>query len=366
VDRRRALRVGARAGLAVALVVGFALARDRLDPRALVAARLGLGVSLLALLVDTARVMAGARTPVGEDLAPHRQRAEPLVDERYERVHDPVTRFVDEGVWTSALDAVLEEAAESAGAPERDRRRAVERARETAEAPRPAGEPVAAALLAGLVVAAGAGLAVAALLRAVGLPTFGPSVLVAGLGLAATQVRARRAGARWSGLACGLAGALLVAVGALQAGVAYAGPWRLVALLAVPVALGSLELAWLGPARQPPWPVLEDQLERRRAALRRAFLVALAVGAVLFPLKPALDAAADALGAPIGAAYPVAAVLYATVAAFLAVELIGAGYALTRGRRRARDNRSRRVEALEALLDALDEHAPRPREEPPT
>lgn len=363
-EERRWVRLAVRAVLGMLVVTGFLLGRDSLDPRTLVTARLALGVALLALLVDAARVFVGARDPVHGDVAPHEQRAEPLVDERYERVHEPVTRYVDEGVWTRAYTSVLQEAFEAVDAPPEDRERAIDEARQAAEHPRPAGEPLGASLVAGLLVTAGATLAIATLLDVAGLPAFGPALVVAGLGLGATQLRTRRTGSRWLSLALGVAGAASVAVGALQTSVAYAGPWSLVAALAAIMLAASVALTWLGEASPPPWPTLATRLEDRLTALRRAFLLVLLAGGVLFPLKPLLEGLAGAAGVPFDGAYRVAVILYATLAGYLAVEMTGTWYGLDRGRRRAREHRQARVDANEAILDLLDDHAPRAEEAP--
>lgn len=358
--RRLALR-----GLAGAVLVGaYVLGRGALGPRALVSARFGLGVALFGLLVDAARVVVGEGTPLEGELSPHRQKAEPIVDGRYERVHEPVTRFVDEGVWTSAYDAVLEDAFDAVEAPADVRDDVIERARETARAPRPAGEPAAGAMLAGLVVSTGCALAVARLLAIGGRPVFGPLLIVLGLGLGATQLRVRGPGSRWTAAGLGVLGAAIVTLGAFQTTVAYPGPWELIVGLAAVMLLASLALALLGDPALPPWPTLRERLEERFKRLRRAFLLVLLAGGVIFPLAPLLEELVTGVGLGFEGPYEVATILYATLAVYLAVELAATWYGLSRGRRRARDQRRHRVDANRAILDALDEHAPRREDEP--
>lgn len=357
-------RVVLRALAGVLLVTAYLLTRDALGPRALVSARFGLGVALFGLLVDAARVLVGEGTPLQGELAPHRQQAEPIVDDRYERVHEPVTRFVDEGVWTSAYDAVLEDAFEAVQAPGHVRRTVLDQARETARAERPAGEPVASALLAGLIVSTGCAVAIARLLALGGRPVFGPLLVVLGLGLGATQLRVRGPGGRWTAAGLGALGAGLVTLGAFQTTVAYPGPWELLVGLAAVLLVASLGLALTGEPARPPWPRLRERLETRFERLRRAFLGVLLAGGVLFPLEPLLEELATGIGLPFQGPYQVATILYVTLAAYLAVELAGTWYGLSRGRRRATRQRRQRVDANRAILDVLDEHAPRREDEP--
>lgn len=348
-----------RALVAAAAVVAYLLVRGGLEARALVTARFGIGVVLFALLVDVGRSLVGVHDPLEGDLRPHHQRAEPLVDDRYERVHEPVKRFVDEGVWTSSYESVLEEVFESEDVPRAERRRVIEQARQAAASERPAGPPILGGLASGIVVTFGLALAVGILLEAVGVPVLGPVLLVAGVALAVMQLRAHDGGARWLALGLGVAGAGTVALAALRLSIGFPGPWWVLLGFAVVMALASAALAILGDATPPAWSTVEDRLEDRLVTLRRAFLGTLLAGGVLFPFEPLLAEAFAAMAWPFEVPYRVATIGYGTLAAYLAVEMAVTWYGLSQGRERARDQRERRVEANAAILDLLDEHAPR-------
>lgn len=347
-----------RALLAAATIIAYLSLQDTLGPRALVTARFGVGVALFALLVDVGRTLLGTGEAVEGDLGPHRQVAEPLVDERYERVHEPVERYVNEGVWTTSYERILEEAFEARDLPAQERERVLARARRAASTDRIAGPPTALTLAAGAVAVVGTSLSVGVLLEALEAPMLGPVLLFVGAGLALLQIRARDLGARWTGLGLGIAGTTVAALGAVRlmrvaasASVAFFG---LVGVLGI----GSIALAALGAREVPPWPTVEAELEDRFTTLRRAFLVVLLAGGVLFPFKPLLEELFAVLGWPLDVPYRIVSIGYATLATYLAVEMAATWHRLSRGRRRARDRRRRRVEANQAILEALGSGRP--------
>lgn len=348
-----------RAALAAAGIAAFLLARDSLSPRALVTARFGIGVGLFALLVDLGRTLVGARDPLEGEITPHRQDATPRVDDRYKRVHEPVKRFVDEGVWTQSYEALLEEAFDAEDVPPADRERALAQARDAATPRRPAGPPVTGALLAGTVVTVGLSLAVGTLMEALGAPVLGPVLLVVGIGLGLLQLRAHDTGARWLALALGLVGSATVGLIGFQMGTLYPGPWWLVVALGGGMLVATFALAILGDATPPPWDRLEPRLTERLSTLRRAFLLALLGGGVLFPFKPLLEELFAIIGWPFEVPYRITTLGYGTLAAYLAIEMGATWYGLSNGREQARAQRAQRVAANTAILDLLDEHAPR-------
>lgn len=343
-----------RALAAAGIVTAFLLLRSRLSPRALVTARFGVGVALFALLVDVGRTLIGADPPVDGQLRPHEQTARPLVDERYRRVHEPVKRFVDEGVWTSSYEHLLEEAFDAAGAPTRTRETVMEDARRAAEERRPPGPPVPLALGSGAIVVVGLAITTGMLLEALELPVTGPILGVLGLGLAILQVRAHDAGRRWTGLVIGLLGAGAVVLAGLRLGARSTGPWWIVQGMGILLALGTLALTAQAREGPPPWEQLEAELEERFRTLRRAFLAALLAGGVLFPFEPLLAELFTALGWPLDVPYRIVTAGYATLAAFVAVEMAAVWYGLSRGREEARRQRRRRIEANRAILEAIE------------
>lgn len=353
-----------RALVAAVAVLAYSLVQDRLDPRALVTARFGVGIALFALLVDVGRTLVGAGDPVDGDIKPHRQRADPLVDDRYERVHEPVKRYIDESVWTQSYENLLEETFDARSVPEADRHEALERARRAAGGDRMAGPPTTLTLVAGLIAVAGVSLVVGILLEALGQPVTGTVLVFIGVGLALLQVRARDGGARWTALLLGLSGTVAAGFGAvrLARGQVVAATLPIYGLVAV-LGGATIVMAVLGPIQPPPWPRIEATLERRFELLRRAFLVALLAGGVLFPFEPLLAELFTALGWPLDVPYRILTIGYATLATYLAVEMAATWYGLSRGRERARQRRRRRVEANRAILDLLERRAPDQREE---
>lgn len=346
-----------RAAVAAATVVLFLVARDALSPRALVTARFGLGVALFALLVDVGRTLVGTRDPVHGEIQPHRQRAEPMVDDRYERVHEPVQRFVDQGVLTDAYEQIVREALTAEGVPAREQDALLDEVHHAADADRPAGPPLASALAAGLVVTIGLALATGTLMEALTLPVTGPVVVVLGMGIGLLQLRAHDANARGWALGLGIVGAATTALGGLRLATRYPGPWWLVLVLAGGLLVGTVALFWLADTTAPPWRAVETQLTRRFEALRRAFLAALLAGGVLFPFEPLLEELFLALAWSFKVPYRLATIAYGTLAAYLALEMAGTWFGLSQGQARAAEQRRRRLAATTAILERLDQHA---------
>lgn len=349
--------VAARALLALVAVGTFLLARPLLDPGALAAARFGLGIVLFALLVDLGRSFAGTGRPIEGSIGSHRQQASPQVDEAYQHLRSAVQAYVDEGRIEAPLQEGIEQAAGAQGVPgalREELTRTLEQAR-----PDPEGEGslLAVRLLSGGTLALGLGLTAAALAEALAMAVVPPVLLVTGTSVATLQWRTRASGARWVGLLLGLAGVGLFALGALQI-LAASTPAGLL-LLAVAALAAMATLAASLRATKASTGQTHEDLRSTLERLRRAFFITLLAGLAMFALEPVLTAIAP----PAREGLEVAALLLATVMTFLAIE--GAGTWLYQAHRRRRGDREReeRREAIDTVLDELDQAGARTPEE---
>lgn len=349
VDASRHGGIALRAAFAVLALVAFSALAPRLDEGSLVAARFGLGLVLFVLLIDVGRSSAGAGPPVRGALGPHRQQADPRVDEAYDRARSSVGAYLDEGTLDAELLDRVEAAAGAQRLTEEETRSLRERLRRAADATRPP-PLLAVRMLSGLVVTAGVALLAAVLAEHLGLPLSPPVLLAVGTSLATLQWRAREAGANAIGLAVGLAGVGAFGLGALQ--LFRAAP-VLGGLLLVATAGGLLATlaATRGALASDRQPNAED-LGRSVVGLRRAFLVVVVASLVVFALEPALDAALATLGLPQRLLVDLARVGLATVLVFLAIE--GAGTWLARRRTDEAGGRGRRRRALDAVIEAIE------------
>lgn len=349
-----ALRLlGATGSLALYLLV-----RDGLGPAALVAARFGVGLLLLALLVDLGRALAGVAPPVMGSFRPHEQRAEPLVDETYRQVHGAVRRFVDDGVFTDAYRSTLQGALAQRGVLQVHQREALEAAARAAVERAPSARHPALAVAGGLVVVLGSAAAIGVLLESQRIPLAASLLAILGVGVSALQVRPLALGDRWWTLGTGLAGALLLLVGARGLEAAHGGAWGFLQFFALALAAGTIALTVLHSFARPSWREARAQLEDELSTLRRAFVAVLLAGIVLFPFEPLLAALFQALGWGFDVPYRMAIIGYATITVFLAVELTGAWLALGQGEQKEAALRRRRIEANDALLDLLESPGP--------
>lgn len=345
-------------------VLAYLAVRGSLDPAPLVAARFGVGITLFALLIDIGRALAGAAAPMQGEARPHRQRAEPLVDDAYRNVHQAMERFLHDGRWSQRYETYLREAMSLRDIPEEEQTQAIEDARETATGPPYGHRPLTMALVSGLVAVVGLAAVVGVLLGNLGqLALQGPLTLLVGLGIYALQLRPMRTGHRWVTAGVGLLGAGLALVGTAQMSAQAQGPWGLLYLGAGALALGTVGIVVLADFTKPPWRQVRRELEDELVTLRRAFLAVLLAGLVLFPFQPLLEALFQALSWPLATPYRMAVIGYATAATFLALELASAWYALARGDSQARAHRQARVEANEHLLSLIESRSratPRP------
>ncbi len=336
-------------------ILGYLAVRGSLDPAPLVAARFGVGITLFALLVDVGRSLAGAAAPVQTDARPHRQEAQPLVDDAYRNVHQALARFLHDGRWSNRYETYLREAMDLRGVPEATQEDALRQARQTATGPPYGHRPLSMALISGLVAVTGLTAVIGVLLGNLSdVALQGPLTLVAGLGIYTLQLRPMRTGHRWVTGGIGLLGAGLAGLGTAQMAAGSQGPWGLLYLGAGALALGTVGIVVLSDFTPPAWRQVRQELEGELVTLRRAFLAVLLAGLVLFPFQPLLEALFQALGWPLGTPYRMAVIGYATAAAFLALELASAWYALARGDSQARAQRRARVQANEHLLSLLD------------
>lgn len=340
--------------IALAAVGTYALVRDDLGPGALVAARFGLGVLLFTLLVDVGRSIAGTGPAIRGNLAPHEQRARSQVDETYDRLRQALRRYVSDGDLTSPLVEQIRKAAEARDLGEEATRDLVEGVRSAASRERTRHRPLAVRLLAGGVVAVGLGLGAAMIAESLGMPLVPPILLVSGTSIATLQWRAQASGARWTGLVLGLLGGVLFGLGSLR--LVLLQPSVGVPLLVVAglVLVGTLVATWRVDRKPDPWRIVEPDLETSMDGLRRAFLVTLVAGVVVFPLEPLLASILSAFQLPRELALRTALVGFITVTAFLTLEMTGTWLALTRGRRRAEGRQENRRDAVEAVLEKLE------------
>jgi hypothetical protein len=347
------LAIVPRAAIALVAVVVYLGARTVLDPAPLAAARFGLGILLFALLVDLGRSIAGTGRPIRGALAPHQQRARPQVDEDYEDLRSAMQAYVEEGRLAPLLLDHVHQAAQARGLEDPSQRLA-EQLRAAAGARAPTRALLGVRLLAGIVVTLGLGLAVASLAQGLGIAIGAPILLVAGTRITILQWRAHQAGAPKTGLALGLVGVGLFGLGALRFFTASPLTGGLLAVLALAGLVATLHTTIRNEATDPPWGVVEHQLSGTLAKLRRAFLLALGAGVVVFTLDPLLAGFLSLPGA-LDVTLEVATVAIATVLAFLAIEGTGTALTLVVGRRRAEGDRQARREAVDRVLAHLED-----------
>ncbi len=340
-------------GAAVALLMYLAVQGD-LEAGALVAARFGLGILLFALLVDIGRLIAGTSDPITQDLAPHEQRAEPLVDDAYKRVHHAVEAFVDHGRWTAQYADLVRVALQAKNVQEGEITGLVAAAEETASTPQGTRRAPGLAVASGAIVITGIAAMIGVLLAGLGAPVFYPVLAVVGVGAWVLEFRVAKAKSRWGTLGLGLFGAGLVFFAGIQLSTTYGGGWIVLQILSLGLAAGTGLFVAFHAFQGDPWHVVEAELEGEFTTLRRAFLVTLLAGIVLFPFEPLVSALFGAMGWPVETPYRIAVIGFATVAGFLAAELAAAYVTLTRGRVRAKAQRRRRVEVNRRILEVLD------------
>lgn len=339
---------------AAASVFLFAVIRDDLSPEALVVARFGLGIVLFALLVDVGRAIAGTNDAVEGDLGPHVQRADPMVDQRYRRVHSAVERFLEHGVVGQRYRDLVEEAFEARGLPRDQRTELLAQAEETAGGEAPGHRSVGLGLASGFLLVAGTTVTLGILLEGLNVPLRGALTAIAGLGTVLLQLRTVRARAQVATAAVGFGGAALLGLGGSWMASELGAGWQAVTYVAVASAILTGVVVLVRDPEPMPWSEIAEELEDELASLRRAFLVTLATGVVLFPFEPLLAAFFEAMGWPLEVPYRIAVAGFVTATAFLGAEMVAAWYALRHGRRRARQLHDDRVAAHEAILDALD------------
>jgi len=351
------LSIAIRTVLAMLAVLGYLALRDVLDPGPAAAARFGLGILLFALLVDLGRSIAGTGPALRGHLGPHRQRADPQVDEAYEDLREALSAFLDRGELRPQLVDGLEQAAQARGLGEAERERLHRRLREAGEPHASPTSLLAVRLLSGFVATLGIGLASALLAEGLGMALFPPVLFATGTSLGMLQWRAHDAGARWIGLSLGLLGTGLFALGAARILSVSLVAGSAIMLVAAAGLAATIHATWTAPGRAR----IEADLATTVARLRRAFLLALLAGLVVFGLDPVFSALLDAAGLPTDALTDLARVLVATVLGFLAVETAGTWLTLHRESRRGPRERERRRQAVDAVLDELDRHrAPTP------
>jgi hypothetical protein len=348
------LAIVPRAAIALVAVVVYLSARTVLDPAPLAAARFGLGILLFALLVDLGRSIAGTGRPIRGALAPHQQRARPQVDEDYEDLRSAMQAYVEEGRLAPLLLDHVHRAAQARGLGDAASQRLAEQLRAAAGARAPTRALLGVRLLAGIVVTLGLGLAVASLAQGLGIAIVPPILLVTGTSITMLQWRAHDAGAPKTGLALGLVGVGLFGLGALRFFTASPLTGGLLAVLALAGLVATLHTTIRNEATDPPWGVVEHQLSGTLAKLRRAFLLALGAGVVVFTLDPLLAGFLSLPGA-LDVTLEVATVAIATVLAFLAIEGTGTALTLVVGRRRAEGDRQARREAVDRVLAHLED-----------
>lgn len=344
-----------RAVLGLLAVLAYLATRPLLDEAALAAARFGLGILLFALLLDLGRSVAGTGHPLRGHLSAHVQRADAQVDEDYQRLRSALEAYIEEGEVAEDLLDHVHQAAQARGLAGKRARRLDGTLREAARPRGPTNALLAVRMLSGLVVALGLGLTAATMAESLGMAVVPPVLLVTGTSIATLQWRAQDAGARWTGLAVGLAGLGLFALGALRfltASIAAGG--LLLAITTMGLA-GTAWATWRTSRGQDPWDVVEQRLESTTTKLRRAFLVAMVAGVVVFALEPLLTSLMGLLGLPTALGFEVPALLIATVVAFLAIEGAGTWLTLTRGRRRAESDRRARQQAIATVLARLED-----------
>lgn len=358
-DPRPVLAIALRGLLAVAGITAYLALKSQLQGGPLVAARFGLGVLLFTLLVDLGRSVAGTGPPLGGSLTPHRQRSRAQVDEAYDQLRSAIDRYILDGSLTQPLESAIEEAGRSQHLDEasidelQDRLTSVQRPVEGTY------RPLAVRLLAGLIVSVGLALGIATLAEGLGLAVVPPVLLVTGTSVATLQWRAQRAGARWTGLGLGLAGAGLFGLGALRITGIQPGVGIPLIVATVAIALGTIVATYRTDPRTDPWRIVERDLEDGLTGLRRAFLATLAGALVVLPLEPLVSTALALVGWPADLTFRLTVITLGTLAAFLTLEMVGTWLALTRGRRRAKRAQQARREATRTVLDAIDEASPR-------
>lgn len=350
---RDRVAIAARVLLALLAVLAFLTVRSELEAGTLTAARFALGVLLFGLLADLGRSIAGTGRSLRGRLAPHRQRAQAQVDETYDRLREALDAYIDEGRILGPLPAHVRQAAHA-------RELSPERVEQLTDRLREAGGPggsdaslLAVHLSSGFVLTVGLSFAVALLAENLGMALVPAVLLVAGTSLAMLQWRAHASGAAWVGATLGLVGVVLFGLGALR--IFSVSPAAGTVLLAL--ALGGLiATAWntwhtrrTGPARR------GRDLEASMRKLRRAFLLFLVAGIVVFALQPLFTGLLEALGLPGSLAMELSAVAFVTVGAFLSIELAGTWLAIRHGRRGHQREQSRRRQALETVLDEIDQ-----------
>lgn len=350
----RSLAVASRALVALAAVVAYLGARTVLDPAALAAARFGLGILLFALLVDLGRSIAGTGRPLRGALGLHRQRARPQVDEAYDELRSAVREYVDEGRLSPTLLDRVHQAGDARGLDEASRRRLDLLLREARAPSGPTRALLGVRLLAGLVVTIGVGLAAASLAESLGIVLVPPVLLVTGTSLTMLQWRALEAGATKTGLLVGLTGLSLFGLGAVRYWTASTLAGLVLGTIALLGLAATLAAAWRNDSRPRPWDVIEADLTASVTTLRRAFLLALGAGVVVFLLDPLLGGLAD-VSSVLDVGLELAAIAIATVLAFLAIEGTGTWLTLTLGRRRAEGDRRDRRQAMDRVLAHLDQ-----------
>lgn len=359
-DRVRVPALALRFVLAAIAILGFLFVRDTLDPTSLVAARFGLGITLFALFIDLARALAGASPNLGPGYRPHEQEAEALVDETYREVHADVRRYLDEGEWTEAYGRLLDGVLEARGVPAHEREALIGQARAEAGGSPHVNRPFLLSLVAGLSAVLGVATAAGVLLHALEAPVLYPVVAVVGLGIYLLQARLVQAGSQLATGLVGLAGAAMILLGGTGLVATGAQTGRLLQGTGTLLALATGGLLWFHTFQAPTWAEVRNRLKDELTTLRRAFLVTLLGGLVLFPFKPLLSALFESQGWSLSVPYRIAVIGYATVATFLALELAGTWYALDQGEREERRLRQRRVQANQALLERLDQPTPHP------
>lgn len=339
--------------VAVLAVLVFLNLRSGLEASTLTAARFALGVLLFGLLVDLGRSIAGTGTPLRGELSPHRQRSQAQVDEAYDRLREALDTYVDEGRVLGPLTGHVRAAARARGLAPGEVEELSTHLREAAGPARPASSVLAVQLASGTVLTVGLSFAVALLAEGLGMALVPPVLLVAGTSTAMLQWRAQAAGARWLGAGLGVLGVLLFSLGALRIFTASPVAGGFLLVLAMAGLAATAWNTWQSP-RGPGRSGLGKRLEESMDKLRRAFLLFLVAGIVVFALQPLLAGLLEVLGLPASLVTELSAVGFATVGAFLAIELAGTWLAIRHGRREGQRERARRREAIETVLDEID------------